>query len=148
MKIRRIPIIFDHVLSTQIEGTMLDVHNYINDFRDMLIDLDLYTTSPLIYQKLKENDGKATFRLLISVNQPIEFKGESKLSYVTRLSYKDGLHIRHADIDQDLSESYKLLEEVAEANELELVKPYMNIVINVFGDSIVDIYAPIKVVTE
>jgi hypothetical protein len=55
----------------------------------------------------------------------------------------DGLIFRHADLDEPIEESYDLLRAAAQAHHITLQEPFINIYLDVYGDGIIDIYAPI-----
>lgn len=108
----------------------------------------MYGTGPVIYQVSQFNETvlEAEYTFYIPVNAPVNFNEDSPYRFMESLSFTDGLVLRHADLDESVEESYQILLACAEDSQFALKEPFFNIYLDVYGDGIIDIYAPI--VTE
>lgn len=145
MKIKRSPLIFHNVLSTKVICNKEEWLGYARELRNSLVKSNLYSTGPIIYKRNKlEDSNKIEAVLYLPINAEIELKEDTKYEFIKELKFDDGLTLRHADLDDDLETvTYDTLREAAKKYNLELVEPFYNIYLDVFGDGVIDVYAPI-----
>ncbi|RJX39129.1 DUF5085 family protein [Paenibacillus pinisoli] len=145
MKIKRCPIVLNNVISANLTTELDQWHEGIRGMRNAVIRNGLYGTGPVMYQvrEVDTENGTAEFTFHIPVDRPVEMKEGSEYSFEETWVVQDALLLRHADLDDDISESYALLRACAEANQLKLEEPFYNIYLDVFGGGIIDICAPI-----
>ncbi|MFC4619404.1 DUF5085 family protein [Camelliibacillus cellulosilyticus] len=145
MKIKRSPLQFHNVISTTVRCKTDEWYMAAREFRNAIIRNELYSTGPIIYQvsEFDEASNEANYSFYIPVNEPVEMAENDKYRFDGLWKFEDGLSLRHADLEDDIEESYELLRAAADTFDLELKEPYYNIYLDVYGDGIIDIYAPI-----
>jgi hypothetical protein len=145
MKVKRSPLIFHNVLGTKARCNINDWHLVAADFRNAIIKNGLYSTGPIIYQisNLDQEKNEADYTLYIPVNMPLKMPENDRYQFFEEWKFEDGLVFRHADLDDELAVTYDFLHEVADANEVQLQEPFYNIYLDVYGEGIIDVYAPI-----
>lgn len=146
MKIKRTGLNFHNVISARAMCKENEWYETARDLRNAVIRNGLYGTGPVIYQIQPKDEGAEATEYIfhLPVNEPVDMKENEQYSFIEQLNYDDGLVIRHADMDEDIEDSYELLRASAEAFGLELQEPYYHIYLDVYGDEgIIDIYAPI-----
>lgn len=145
MHIKRAPLNFHNVLSAKTRCDQNEWRTAARDLRNAIIRNGLYATGPVIYQvsNLDEAGNTADFTFYIPVNTPLEMPETDKYSFRETLHFDDGLVFRHADWDEDTSESVEIIKAVAEEYQFTLAEPFYYIYLDVYGGSIIDIYAPI-----
>lgn len=145
MKIKRAPIVFHHVLSTTSRCKTDEWHLLARDFRNAIIKNNLYSTGPIIYQvsNFDQSENEADYTFFTSVNMELEIDGNDKYQFFKKWTFDDGLSLRHADMDEEMEDSYDLLREAAKNYNLTLAEPFYNIFLDVYGEGMIDIYAPI-----
>ncbi|WP_075721936.1 DUF5085 family protein [Roseburia sp. 499] len=111
--------------------------------RAAIIEKGLYPTGPIVYQKTALENGEHEYKLYVSVNHPVDIKEERGISFIPKLEVQEGLCMRHLSEDDDVEKEYLVLEECARKNHMELEKPFFHICMNVYGETVVDIFAPI-----
>ena len=85
------------------------------------------------------------FCLYIPINTEIEMEANDKYEFIKEMKFNDGLTLRHADLDDDIeTETYDTLRAAAGNYRLKLIEPFYNIYLDVYGDGIIDVYAPIQ----
>ncbi len=143
MRIDRSAMKFNNVISSDVEGDVKDIFIMAQGFRNQILKSGLYTIAPLVYKVAIRNDGVCKMTLFLSLNMGVTLKENNDFSFDKEISFDDGLSIRHYDMETSLSESYKLLQAAAEALNVEIDEDYYHIHLNVYGESMADIYAPI-----
>lgn len=111
--------------------------------RTAIIEKGLYPTGPVVYQKTALENGEYEYKLYVSVNHPVEIKEERGISFIPKLQIKEGLCMRHLSEDDDVEKEYLILEECAKKNHLGLKRPFFHICMNVYGETVIDIFAPV-----
>ncbi|MEK4061907.1 MULTISPECIES: DUF5085 family protein [Paenibacillus] len=145
MKIKRAPIIFHNVISCTKTCKIEEWHQLARELRNSVVSSGLYGTGPIIYRvsNLNLDVGEADYSFYIPVNAPVEMEGNEDYHFTETLNFTDGLLLRHADLDEDIEESYAVLRSCAESYQLTLEEPFYNIYLDVYGDGIIDIFAPV-----
>lgn len=146
MNIRRCPIQFHNVLSAKTTCSTEEWMLSAREMRNSVIRSGLYGTGPIIYQMDNRNPEKneAEYSLYLPVSQSVTLKDNDTFSFDEVWRFEDTLVYRHADLEDDIEESYDLLRTCAKAYELELVEPFYHIYLDVYGDGILDIFAPVR----
>lgn len=111
--------------------------------RTAIIEKGLYPTGPVVYQKTALESGEHEYKLYVSVSHPVDIKEEGEISFLPKLEVTEGLCMRHLSEDDDVEKEYLILEECARKNHMKLEKPFFHICMNVYGETVIDIFAPI-----
>ncbi|KAA0548509.1 DUF5085 domain-containing protein [Bacillus sp. BGMRC 2118] len=145
MKIKRCPIIFHNVISHKAVCRVDEWHLTARRLRNAIIQNGLYATGPIIYKvsNLNEETLEAEYTFYVPMNAPVEMKENELYTFEKTLQFEDGLLFRHADLDDDLGESYALLRDCAKEMDYTLENSFYNIYLDVYGDGVIDIFAPI-----
>lgn len=150
MSIKRGKLEFQNVLSINVRCTMYNYMGKVELFKKFIEDNNLLITGPFIlkWNRETEEDVESLVKIMIPIHQRVNLEGKSLDVYGFEDNFiqQDGLKIRSADVNDmdEVSVSEKMLELVADKMEVELLKPYYYIYLPVYGDYVVDIYAPIK----
>lgn len=144
MKIRRSPIEFHNVLSAKSRCSHDEWMESARDLRNAVIRNGLYGTGPIIYQISNEEKDVADYSIYLPVSHSVKLKSHDVFHFDEVWRFEDTLIYRHADIADDIEQSYELLRACAEAYELKLQEPFYHIYIDVYGDTILDIFAPVE----
>lgn len=126
MKIKRTPIIFHNVISCTKTCKIEEWHQLAKELRNSIVSSGLYGTGPIIYQVsgLNLDVGEADYSFYIPVNAPVEMEKNEDYHFTETLKFTDGLLLRHADLDEDIEESYAVLRSCAESYQLTLEEPF------------------------
>lgn len=145
MKIKRCPIIFNNIISAQITAKPDEWLECAQGLRNAIIRNGLYGTGPVMYQAgtVDSETNKVEYNFYIPVSEPVSMEKNEQYQFEESWVVQDSLVLRHADLDEDIEESYALLRACAEANQLTLQEPFYNIYLDVFGGGVIDICAPI-----
>ena len=113
--------------------------------RTFVINNDLYPTGPIFYTvQDQENKEEKIFTVYMPINAQIKLTKDSELHFIEKFEVKAGLQFRHLDVEEPLLSSNMLLKACADENKLELVEPFYNIFLDVYGEGVIDVFAPIK----
>jgi hypothetical protein len=145
MNIKRKPVVFHNVISAKATCKSDEWFVSAVELRNAVIKSGLYGTGPVIYQ-FANYDPKtdlADYIFYLPVNAPIELGENRKYQFYPEWEFSDCLILRHADLDEDLEESYEVLRACADEFRFDLKEPFYHIYLDVYGGGIIDIYAPI-----
>ena len=145
MNIKRLPIAFQNVIGLKATCQQDSWYEYAQSIRNNVVLNNLYATGPISFQ-VEESSHQSedmTFTFFQPVNDRVKVKSNDEFFFKEELFFEDGLLIRHADLNDDIEEIYMILEMAAKELGVQLQKPYLHIYLNVYGEGIIDIYAPI-----
>ncbi|WHY85844.1 DUF5085 family protein [Neobacillus novalis] len=145
MNIKRKPVVFHNVISAIATCKSDEWFVSAVELRNAVIKSGLYGTGPVIYQFAGYNPktDMADYTFYLPVSAPIELGENEKYQFFPEWKFEDGLVLRHADLEEDLEESYEVLRACADELHYELQEPFYHIYLDVYGGGIIDIYAPI-----
>lgn len=145
MKIKRCPIIFHNVISHKTVCKVDEWHLAARRLRNAIIQNGLYSTGPIIYKvsNLNEETLEAEYSFFVPMNASVDMEENEYYTFMKTLEFEDGLLLRHADLDDDIGESYSILQECAKELDYTLTDSFYNIYLDVYGDGVIDIFAPI-----
>ncbi|ADU31803.1 DUF5085 family protein [Evansella cellulosilytica] len=145
MKIKRGPVVFNNVISAKARTDMNEWFHAAREFRNAIIKNGLYSTGPIIYQvaNIDEAANEADYIFYVPVNRPVEMKDSGQFSFIELFEFPDVLIVRHADLEEDIEETYDILRECADAYTVKISEPFYNIYLDVYGDGMIDVFAPI-----
>lgn len=149
MKIRRSPVVFHNVLKMTDccnEGSW-DAMALV--LRNLVIMNGLYTNAPAFYQvsDIAGEPGRKEYSVYISVSSKVEPSDELPVEFMDELAFDDALTFRVADSDTPLEEAYFLLDACAAEQGMSLVRPFYHVCFDVFGETMVDVIAPVALAT-
>lgn len=146
MSIRRCALAFENVLSRSGQGNYEKWQDQIYEFRDSIIKNELYPTGPIFYKivKLENNQYKYTISIPVNRKVKIDDKNKGDYEFVEKLFFKDGLTMKDYGFEDDLDDTNKILKECAHKNNLKLTGEFYHISIDIYGEKVVQTYAPIK----
>lgn len=145
MRIKRKALIFNKMITDLISCKYDEIDASIDGMRSAIIMNGFYSTGPVVYRILeanKENDN-IMVEIKIPINASVEMEENDEFSFDKQWGFEDGLFLRHADMEEDVTESYEELKRYSRENNIELIEPFYNIYLEVYGGAIIDIYAPI-----
>lgn len=150
MQIKREPIVFHNLISTKGICELDKWSELARSLRNEIISSGLYMNAPLIYRYIKVEEGKYEYTLYMPVNAEVKEQAGQKFSFIKELAIKDAFVFRLCDLEKKgEAEAHLLLEAAAYSQKVTVEKPFYNVCLNVFGEMMLDIIAPVNgVLTE
>lgn len=143
MIVKKKTLVMNNVICTKSTMKQEDIGKAALVMRAVIIEKGLYPTGPIVYQKELLENGQYEYKLYVSVNHSVEIREERGISFIPKFEVPEGLCIRHLSEDDDVEKEYLILEECARKNHMELEKPFFHICMNIYGETVIDIFAPI-----
>lgn len=152
MGIKRGKLEFQNVLSINTRCNMNNWKDRVETFKKFILDNDLFTTGPIIlrWEEAVEGDTDSNVCIMLPIYQRLNLSAKvlEVYGFKETLCIEDGLKIRNVDLDEEEGQGMKatqtIIEIIAEKVGVELVKPYYYIYLPVYGEYVVDVFAPIK----
>ena len=152
MSVKRGKLEFYNVLSINTRCKKNNWKDKVELFKKFILGNNLFITGPVILrwdEKQPESD-EHNVGIMKPIYQRINLSSKALEVYKfeDNICIKDGIKIRNVDLDEEdgqgMESSQAILEIVAEKIGVELIKPYYYIYLPVYGEYVVDIFAPIK----
>ena len=146
MKIRRTSLFFNNIISCKSVVNINKWYEELVSFRNSIIKSNIFQTGPFFYKinNLNLENQKAEFTFYMPIDKAVSIKDNTKYTYIKNFIIKDGLTIRIEDLENELEDSYEVLKECAQSNGLNLQGEFYNIYTDIYGEPVVDVYAPIE----
>lgn len=146
MSIKRGKLEFQNVIGMKTKCKYGQWEEEAQKFKAFLIQNDLFITGPVILQwgDKKKEDLEVDVTIYLPLYQKISLKENDIFFSMESFSIKDGLKIRHLDMEHDFALTEMMLEQTAQKLEVTLHKSYYYIYLPVYNEYIVDIYAQIE----
>ncbi|MDN4525897.1 DUF5085 family protein [Fictibacillus fluitans] len=118
--------------------------------RSQVVNNGIYPVGPVLFKfKPLENDpGSGEFTYSVPVNDRVELEKGSAYEYIDVLVIEEALCVRFTDEDGGIEEAYQLIQETAKQNQISLDPSFYHVCLDVFGETWLDVYAPIVEVGE
>lgn len=139
-------LVFENVLTYEVEQKKADWQESIYMLEDFALNKDVYRNGPLSFSfeqsPTDEKSGRFTYYLPIS--SPVVLSDDKDFTFRETLVLDRALLLRQADQEMDFYAVYEKVKTYARAREIELDETYYCVLLEVYGDYIIDLYVPIK----
>lgn len=118
--------------------------------RKFAFDNGLYQTGPIFYENgsITEIDFPdempREYTIYLPVNAPLQVKTGEGLGFLDKFCIHSGLTYRQPDSDRPEKSTYALLMVAAEQNNYVLESSFYHLFLDVYGEGLLEVYAPIK----
>ncbi len=151
MAVKRGKLEFQNVLSMKTNCYKREWGDRVKEFKRFIIDNDLFVTGPFMirWEETNKDTEKTEMTIYFPIYHRISLTEDKVFYFQDKFCIPDGIKIRHMEIDeQDDKEGVKstelILDVIAEKMGVQLQKPYYYIYLPVYGEYVIDIYAPIR----
>jgi hypothetical protein len=150
MKIKQKKLVFHNVISLKGTAKPDAWFRIAIDLRNYIIQNGLYVNAPVFYQCV-EGDNEAAkesglneYTIYMPLNRKIEISGDAPFTFHEEIMIAEALVFRLADINTPVKKAYLLLEACASDQGYTLKEPFYHVYLDVFGEGMLDIIAPIE----
>lgn len=146
MAITRGKLEFQNVITMHTRSVYGKWQEQAMQLRSFIIKNNLFITGPVMVRwgKIDEATKEADLTVSLPTFQKLQFPENDTFSHQETFLIEDGLKIRQTSANDDITATEALLAVMAEKAALKLQKPYYYIYLPVFGEYILDIYAPVE----
>ncbi|MFJ7970338.1 DUF5085 family protein [Psychrobacillus sp. NPDC096389] len=145
MGIEMCSLVFENVLTYEVEQKKADWQESIYMLEDFTLNKDVYRNGPLCFSfeqsPTDEKSGRFTYYLPIS--SPVVLSNEEDFSFQDILVLERALILRQADQEMDFYAAYEKIKSYASARGIKLAETYYCVLLEVYGDYIIDLYVPV-----
>lgn len=145
MGIEMCSLVFENVLTYEVEQKKADWQESIYMLEDFTLNKDVYRNGPLCFSfeqsPTDEKSGRFTYYLPIS--SPVVLSNEEDFSFQDILVLERALILRQADQELDFYAAYEKIKSYASARGIKLAETYYCVLLEVYGDYIIDLYVPV-----
>lgn len=137
---------FNKLLVYETKQLRTDWQEGIFLMEDFTLTADIYKNGPVFFSvQSEENEDKfGHFTYYLPINETVSLDDETHFRFIEDLCIDEALVLRQADQEVDFYSAYRKVKEYAIDNRIELEDKFYCVLIEVYGDIIIDIYVPIK----
>ncbi|MEK4523007.1 DUF5085 family protein [Psychrobacillus sp. FSL W7-1493] len=146
MGIELCALMFENLLVYKTEGKKESWQEGIYYLDDIALSKDVYRNGPLFFS-YKGNDTDQTlgeFTYYLPISSPVEVTEDSDFTFQKDFKLDRALLLRQADEKLDINIAFAEVQAFSNENNLEIEDYFYCILLNVYGEYIVDLYAPLK----
>lgn len=146
MHIEKRSLLFDHLLVYETKQLRTDWQEGILILEDVTLALDIYKNGPIFFsvEEVDNEDEFGAFTYYLPLNEEITLEDETHFRYANNINVKNAIVLRQADQEADFHSAYRKVKEYAAQNDIAIEDKFYVVLIEVYGDIIIDLYVPIK----
>jgi len=150
MKIKQKKMVFHNVISLKGTAKKNEWFRIAIELRNYIIQNGLYVNAPVFYQCVEgdneagKESGLNEYTIYMPLNRKIEVSGDVSVAFHEEIAIEEALVFRLADINTPVKKAYLLLEACASDQGYKLREPFYHVYLDVFGEGMLDIIAPIE----
>lgn len=146
MGIEMCSLVFDNILTYKVEQKKRDWQDGIYTMEDFTLNKDVYKNGPLFFsfEQNATDPESGQFTYYLPINSPVELSEENEFAFEESLILDRALLLRQADEEVDFYAAYEKIKSYANAHKMEMEDTYYCVLLEVYGDYIIDLYVPIK----
>lgn len=137
---------FDHIITYCDNLSRKDWLTGILLLENMSLVKDIYQNGPIIFSlDSKDKDNETVeFTYYMPINEAVVFDDESYYAYLPKLHIQNALTLRQDYREANFQKAYKRLTNYAKHQEISLGEKLYCVLLESYGEYIIDLYVPIK----
>lgn len=146
MGIENRSLIFDNLLVYETSQLKADWQEPYFMMEDFILAEEIYKNGPVFFSVAPvENEEKfGHFTYYLPINAPVLLEDNQDFYFQSKLEIEEALCLRQADQELDFYAAYQKVKEYAVAQHIELAETIYCVLLDVYGEMIIDLYVPIK----
>ncbi|WP_147536195.1 hypothetical protein [Bacillus marasmi] len=146
MGIENRSLIFDNLLVYETSQLKADWQEPYFMMEDFILAEEIYKNGPVFFSVAPvENEEKfGHFTYFLPINAPVLLEDNQDFYFQSKLGIEEALCLRQADQELDFYAAYQKVKEYAVAHSIEIAETFYCVLLDVYGEMIIDLYVPIK----
>lgn len=146
MGIENRSLIFDNLLVYETSQLKADWQEPYFMMEDYILAEEIYKNGPVFFSVAPvENEEKfGRFTYFLPINAPVLLEDNQDFYFQSKLEIEEALCLRQADQELDFYAAYQKVKEYAVARSIEIAETFYCVLLDVYGEMIIDLYVPIK----
>ncbi|WP_409295958.1 hypothetical protein V1498_20675 [Peribacillus sp. SCS-26] len=146
MKIERKSLVFDNLLTYRTRQAKADWQDGVFFMEDAPLTTEIYKAGPVFFSCSTEDSADSTgdFTYYLPINAEVEMNDQSPVEFLETFMVEDALVLRQADAAADFYAAYQRVRDYAAEEGIALMDHYYCVLLDVYGEYIIDLYVPIK----
>lgn len=146
MGIELCALMFENLLVYQTEAEKENWQDGIYYLEDLALSKDVYRNGPLFFSYKEKGDSisLAEITYYLPISSPVEVSEDSDFTFQKEFKLDRALLLRQADEKLDIKVAFTEIKSFSNENKMEIEDYFYCVLLNVYGEYIVDLYAPLK----
>ena|SRR5690625_1328083 len=141
------PLSFDNLLLYETRQLREDWQEGILLMEDITLVKNIYQNGPIFFSVApeKHEDKFGHFIYYLPINEEVKLADDDEyFTFLNHLHIEKALVLRQADQEVDFHAAYKKLQEHARSQDIVLEDTFYCVLLEVYGEYIIDLYVPMK----
>ncbi|MDE5415235.1 hypothetical protein [Alkalihalobacterium chitinilyticum] len=137
---------FDNLLVYEKTQLRTDWQEGFFMMEDLLLSGGIYKTGPVIFS-VAPTEGENSyghFTYYLPINEAVRLENEPQFRFEPTFQVEDALVLRQANEEVDFQAAYEKVREYASEQGILLEETFYCVLLEVYGDIIIDLYVPIQ----
>ncbi|MDL4841961.1 hypothetical protein [Aquibacillus rhizosphaerae] len=144
MDIKRGSLYFDHLMTYSMKGKKEEWQEGFAILEELELEQRVYKNGPVFFTfKAHDTGDKGEFTYYRPINEKVEMAGDSDIQYKEKVDVRDALLLRQAEHYQDFNQAYDSIKNYATESEVDVEDSFYCVLLEVYGDIILDLYVPV-----
>ncbi|WP_205963999.1 DUF5085 family protein [Psychrobacillus sp. BL-248-WT-3] len=145
MGIELCSLLFDNVLSFQVKDKKENWQEGIFELENFTLNNEVYKNGPIFFSyKEYDNDAETgLFNYYLPISTAVVLNEDAHFSFIEHLEVEKALLLRQAEQEVDFTAAYDKVKSYAIENDIELEDNYYCVLLDVYGEFIIDLYVPV-----
>ncbi|WP_249872494.1 hypothetical protein [Oceanobacillus saliphilus] len=137
---------FDNLLVYETRQLRKDWQEGIFLMEDFTLANDIYKNGPIFFSVAPEqNEEKfGHFTYYLPINEPVKLDDETHYQFHENFYVREALVMRQADQEVDFHAAYQKIKDYAAKVNIPIEDTFYCVLLEVYGDFIIDLYIPIQ----
>lgn len=146
MGIELCSLVFDNVLSFQVKDKKENWQEGISLLENFTLNNEVYKNGPIFFSYKEDSNDRENglFNYYLPISTAVVLHEDTNFSFIEHLEVERALLLRQAEQEVDFTAAYDKVKSYALENEMELEDNYYCVLLDVYGEYIIDLYVPVK----
>lgn len=146
MGIKMKPLQFDNLIVYKTNQHKSKWDEGVFAIEDFPLNREIYKSGPVFFSFSPEASGseEGVFTYYLPINDSVNLNDETGFTFQNRFAVENALVLRQADEETNFTEAYQKIKDYADSNSIMIENTYYCVLLDVYGEYIIDLYVPIK----
>jgi hypothetical protein len=146
LKLEIRPLTFDNVLTYSTNDLRTNWQEGIFIMEDITLAEGVYKNGPIFFSVEPQNGEKkfGRFTYYLPINERVHLKNTTEFQFQERFHIDEALVLRQADQEVDFYAAHRKIKDYAMEENIAIEDTFYCVLLEVYGDIIIDLYVPIK----
>lgn len=137
---------FENVLTYEVRQLRTEWQEGIMILEDFTLPNEIYQNGPVFFSVAPEEGEKkyGSFTYYLPINEEVEVAEDPNFGFEHHFKMGEAIALRQADQEVNFHKAYDKVKQYAKENNIPIMDTYYVLLLEVYGEYIIDLYVPLK----